>query len=81
MATYWNAPLSRVLSPGGARLVTLKDAGNYLSEQFATVLECAVLAHAIGLLMQAAEAGTLADRKAATDQVARALQGQRLIST
>jgi hypothetical protein len=27
----WDAPLSRVLSPQGERLVTLRDAGTYLS--------------------------------------------------
>ncbi len=75
----WDAPLSRVLSPQGERLVTLRDAGTYLSERFANVTRDAVLEHAIALLMKAAESGELADRKTATDQVARVLQRQRLI--
>ena len=75
----WDAPLSRVLSPKGERLVTLRDAGTYLSERFADAARDAVLEHAIALLMKAAESGELADRKTATDQVARVLQRQRLI--
>jgi hypothetical protein len=74
MSMDWDAPLSRVLSPKGERLVTLRDAGAYLSsERFATVTHSPVLERAVELLMKAAETGTLADRKTATDQVARAL--------
>jgi hypothetical protein len=68
-----------VLSPGGVRLVTLREAGAYLSEHFATVTQSAVLERAIELLMAAAETGELADRKTATDQVARALHGRGLL--
>jgi hypothetical protein len=60
MATNWDAPLTRVLSPQGARLVTLRAAGAYLSERFAGVTHSAVLEHAIELLMKAAQSGTLA---------------------
>jgi hypothetical protein len=74
-----DVPLTRVLSPQGARLITLRDAGAYLSERFAGVTHSAVLEHAIELLMKAAQSGTLADRKTETDQVARTLQGQRLV--
>jgi hypothetical protein len=63
----------------GERLVTFRDAGTYLSERFADAARDAVLEHAIALLMKAAESGELADRKTATDQVARVLQRQRLI--
>ncbi|MFL5220181.1 MAG: hypothetical protein ACJ8DO_16150 [Microvirga sp.] len=59
--------------------MTLRDAGTYLAERFADVARDAVLEHAIALLMKAAESGELADRKTATDQVARVLQRQRLI--
>jgi hypothetical protein len=52
-------------------------ASTYLSKRFAGVTHSALLQHAIGLLMKVAESGELADPKAATDQVARALQGQR----
>ena len=55
------------------------DAGAFLSEQFATVTQSAVLERAIELLMATAETGTLADRKSATDQVARVLHGRGLL--
>jgi hypothetical protein len=51
----WDAPLSRVLAPAGARLTTLRKAGAYVSEHFATVTQSAVLERAIVLLMAAAE--------------------------
>jgi hypothetical protein len=75
----WDAPLSRVLTPRGARLSTLRAAGQYLSEQFATVVESAVLARAIELLMAAAESGRPKDRKAATDQVVLVLLNRGLL--
>ena len=49
-----------------------------LSEHFATVTQSAVLERAIELLMATAT-GTLADRKSATDQVARVLHGRGLL--
>jgi hypothetical protein len=55
------------------------DAGAFLSEHFATVTQSAVLERAIELLMATAETGTLADRKSATDQVARVLHGRGLL--
>jgi hypothetical protein len=65
----WDLPLSRVLTPRGERLATLREAGAYLSERFATVTHSAVLERAIVLLMAAAESGKPKDRAAATDQV------------
>jgi len=38
-----------------------------------------VLEHALELLMKAAETGALKDRKAATDQVVRVLQGSGML--
>jgi hypothetical protein len=35
----------------------MREAGQYLSERFTTVTKCAVLEHAIVLLMRAAESG------------------------
>jgi hypothetical protein len=74
----WDAPLSRVLSPKGERLVTLRG-GDVPLRTLRRRRADAVLEHAIALLMKAAESGELADRKTATDQVARVLQRQRLI--
>jgi hypothetical protein len=68
--THQCAPLWRVLTPRGARLSGLLEAGQYLSESFAAVTHSAVLEHAIVLLMRAAESGKAKDRKAATDQLA-----------
>jgi hypothetical protein len=73
----WDARLSRVLSPPGQRLVTLRDAANYIAGRFANVTRNAALEHAIELLMEAAESGALEDRKRATDQLARFLAGER----
>jgi hypothetical protein len=66
---HWDAPLSRVLTPRGAQLSTLREAGQFLSERFSSVIHDASLERAIELLMAAAESGVLADRKTATDQV------------
>jgi hypothetical protein len=55
----------------GARLSILREAGRYISERFATVTKCAVLEHAIVLLMAAAASGRPNNRTASTDQVAR----------
>jgi hypothetical protein len=76
---HWDAPLSRVLTPRGARLSTLREAGQYLSANFTTVIESAVLARAIELLMAAAESGRPKDRKAATDQIVLVLLNRGLL--
>jgi len=67
----WNQPLSRVLIlKTGERLRTLHDAAELFTRRFGSVTKSAPLEHAIGLMLRAAETGTRADRKAATDQVA-----------
>jgi hypothetical protein len=67
----WSRPLSRTLTlKSGRRLTTLLDATDLLAEQFQTATRNDLLEYAIGLLLRAAETGTLADRRAATDRVA-----------
>lgn len=71
MAVDWTLPLTRPLPlKGGRRLRTLWDAAELITRRFGNVTQDAVLEHAIVLLLRAAETGTQADRKAATDQVA-----------
>ena len=71
----WNRPLTRVLIlKTGERLRTLHDAADLITRRFGSVTKSAPLEHAIRLLLRAVEAGTRADRKAATDQVAVVLQ-------
>jgi hypothetical protein len=71
----WNQPLSRVLIlKTGERLRTLHDAAELITRRFGSVTKSALLEHAIGLLLRAAETGTRADRKTATDQVAHVLR-------
>jgi hypothetical protein len=66
----WNRPLTRVLTlKSGEQLRTLHDAAELFTHRFGSVTKSAPLEHAIGLLLRAAETGTRADRKAATDQV------------
>ena len=73
----WDAPLSRALRGGNKPLHTLRDAGRYLTDNYANMTRSQALEHAIELLMKAAESGDRRDIKAATEQVARFLQGQR----
>jgi hypothetical protein len=71
MAVDWSRPLTRVLTlKSGERLRTLHDAAELFSRRFGSVTQSASLEHAIARLLHAAETGTKADRKAATDQVA-----------
>jgi hypothetical protein len=71
----WNRPLTRVLVlKTGERLRTLHDAADLFTRRFGSVTKSAPLGHAIRLLLGAAETGTRADRKAATDQVALVLR-------
>src|SRR5829696_5260948 len=73
----WSRPLTRVLIlKTGERLRTLHDAAELFMRRFQSVLSSAPPEHAIGLLLRAAETGTRADRKAATDQVALAGAGR-----
>jgi hypothetical protein len=76
---HWDAPLSRVLTPRGAQLSTLREAGQFLSERFSNVTHDASLKRAIELLMRAAESGEAKDRKAATDQVVLVLLSRGLL--
>jgi hypothetical protein len=67
----WSAKLTRSLTlKTGDKLVTLADARAALIRYFETVTQSAAVALAIKLVMKAADTGTLADRKAGTDQVA-----------
>jgi hypothetical protein len=68
-----------VLAPRGTRLSTLRDAGRYLADGFATVTQSGVLERAIMLLIRAAESGKPKDRKVATDQLERVLEGRGLL--
>ena len=71
----WSRPLTRVLIlKTGERLRTLHDAAELISRRFGSVTKSALLEHAISLLLRAAETGTRADRKAATDQGAAVLR-------
>ncbi len=71
----WNHPLTRVLIlKTGERLRTLYDAAELITRRFGTVTKSALLEHDIMLLLRAAETGTRADRKAATDRVALVLR-------
>lgn len=75
---YWDAPLSRALIVGKGRLRTLRDAGRYLTDNYANITRSLALEHAIECLMKAAESGDRRDIGQATEQVARFLQGQRI---
>jgi hypothetical protein len=71
----WTRPLTHVLIlKTGERLRMLHDAADLITRRFGSVTKSAPLEHAIVLLLGAAEIGTRADRKAATDQVAYVLR-------
>ena len=71
----WNRPLTRTLVlKSGVRLKTFHDAASLLSRRFG---HSAALEHTIARLLRAAETGTRADRKAATEQVATVLRVNR----
>jgi hypothetical protein len=75
MAVDWSRPLTRVLIlKTGERLRTLHDAASLVSKCFGY---SAALEHTIARLLRAAETGTRADRKAATEQVATVLRVNR----
>ena len=73
-AADWSTKLTRALAlKDGTKLVTLADTRAVLLKYLATEVEDAALGtvgHALRLLLAAAKTGSLADRKAATDQVA-----------
>ena len=67
----WSWPLAEpLILKSGVQLTTLHDAAEVHVRHFGNVNHDAPTAHAIDLMMRAAETGTRADRKAATDQVA-----------
>jgi hypothetical protein len=74
-AADWSIKLTRSLTmQDGAKLVTLADAREILVKCFETLAQSAPVALAMERVMTAAETGTFADRKAATDQVALVLR-------
>lgn len=75
----WSASLTRSLTlKDGSKLVTLSDARGCLLAYFSTTTKDEALAHAIELLLKAAEKGSFRNRKVATDQVATVLAGRGL---
>lgn len=70
MPANWDARLTRTIRlRDGARLITLRDAANYLVANFSTVRKDLGLERAIELLTSAAETGRKEDREAATFQM------------
>jgi hypothetical protein len=66
----WSVKLTRWLPlKNGDTLVTLADARRVVLAHLMIEVDDSALTHAMRLLLAAAETGTLADRKAATDQV------------
>jgi hypothetical protein len=66
----WSTKLTRSLTlKDGTKLVTLGDARAVLLKYLTTEIEDPAVGQAIRLLLAAAKTGSLADRKAATDQV------------
>ena len=49
----WDAPLTRVLTPSGQRLETLRQAGAYLSSRFGNTIKNAALGPAPGAISHA----------------------------
>ena len=71
----WSAKLARSLTlKNGDVLVTLEDARRLMLAHLVTEVEDHALSNAMRLLLKAAETGSSADRKAATDQVALVLR-------
>jgi hypothetical protein len=67
----WSVKLTRSLTlKTGDKLVTLADARRVVLAHLTTEVEDLALTHAMRLLWTAAETGSFAHRKAATDQVA-----------
>lgn len=79
-AMAWDQPLTRVLKlKSGDELHTLQDAAEAFLRRFGNVCHDAPIAYGIELMMTAAQTGEEADRKAATEQVARVLKDQRMV--
>jgi hypothetical protein len=76
----WSAKLSTPINlKDGRELVTLSDARACLIRHFDNVVRSAPLAHAIELLMVAAETAKPADRQAATVQIQVVLRSRGLL--
>ena len=76
----WSVKLTRGLPlKNGDTLVTLADARRVVLAHLLTEVDDSTLTHAMRLLLTAAETGTLADRKAATDQVGLVLRQRAAI--
>jgi hypothetical protein len=76
----WRKKLSRPLTlTDGTVLKTLSDVRQCFVDRFATVTHSATLAYAGELLLKAAETGDPDDIEAATEQIARAFIGMRLM--
>jgi hypothetical protein len=78
-AVDWSAKLTRSLTlKNGDKLVTLEDARRVVLAHLTTEVKDFDLANAMRVLLIAAETGSVADRKAATDQVAIVLRARGL---
>jgi hypothetical protein len=66
----WSGKLARSLTlKDGTEMVTLADARDVLRNHLATEVENIELGQTLRLLLAAAKTGSVADRRAATDQV------------
>ncbi|MEP9376182.1 hypothetical protein ABLE91_05670 [Aquabacter sp. CN5-332] len=80
--TDWKKPLAHTITlkgRGSGTLSTLEEAGRFLLGNSKGVLRNDVLAHAMTLLMQAAESGDQVDIAEATTQLERYLTAQRMM--
>jgi hypothetical protein len=77
----WSAKLTQSLTlTNGEKLVTLEDARRVVLAYLTTEVEHFDLANAMRFLLIAAETGRVADRKAATEQVAIVLRERGVYS-
>lgn len=75
----WSARLTRPIRlKDDTVLLTLSDARDCLLQNFSTTTQNDALAHAVVLLMKAADKKTRKDRAAATEQVELVLRGRGL---
>ena len=80
LAPTWSARLSQPITlKNGAELRTLADARTCLIENFSNVTRSHALAHAVELLLTAAETRSPKDREAATGQVRIVLRSRGLL--
>jgi hypothetical protein len=77
MPVNWSAKLTRTLTlTNGDKLVTLEDARRVVLAYLINEVEHFDLANAMRFLLTAAETGRVADRKAATEEVAIVLRAR-----